>query len=58
MIYQVKIDQAVLFTGNLPSTLDFLSNYKRYPLSWLMVYGYDLGEQKTDYRETAESFIK
>jgi len=60
MIYQVKIDQAVLFTGGMPGTIAFLQSHTRYRLEWLRVYGYTWGEQGAvlPYEESAQSFIK
>jgi len=45
MIYQVKIDQAVLFTGQMDETIRFLQSYTRYRLEWLHVYGYNMGRK-------------
>lgn len=61
MIYQVKIDQAVLFTGDMAQTIEYLQHEpNRYPLEWLMVYGYDMGKQEKNppYQETAQGFIR
>ena len=60
MIYQVKIGETVLFTGNMIETVNFISNYKRYNIEWLVVHGYDWGEQERQipHEEPAKSIIK
>lgn len=59
MIYQVKIDQAVLFTGSTRGVLNYLRN-PRYPIEQLTVYGYEMGKQTMNppYQEPATTFIK
>lgn len=60
MIYQVKIDQAVLFTGTELDVIDYLYKPNRYPIEWLTVYGYEMGEQHEvlPYKEDAKNFIQ
>jgi len=60
MIYQVKIDQAVLFTGTALDVIYFIKSHTRYRLEWLHVYGYNMGVQGEvrPYEETASSFIQ
>jgi len=60
MIYQVKIDQAVLFTGDALDVIAYIKAHTRYRLEWLRVYGYTLGEQGAalPYEESARSFIQ
>ena len=60
MIYQVKIDQAVLFTGDTAQVIRFLSDHTRYRREWLMVHGYDIGEQQSwpPYSESASGFMQ
>lgn len=59
MIYQVKIDKAVLFTGETKDVLEYLRS-PRYPIEQLTVYGYEWGKQTMNppYQEPATSFIK
>lgn len=59
MIYQVKIDQAVLFMGNTKDVIEYLRN-PRYPIEHLVVHGYEMGVQtlSVPYKEPATSFIK
>lgn len=61
MIYQVKIDQAVLFTGDTAQVLLFLADYDRYPLEWLVVYSYAYGTPERrwpPHSEKASDFVK
>lgn len=61
MIYQVKIDQAVLFTGTQLDVIEYLHKPNRYPIEWLTVYGYEMGERPKHtipYKEDAKNFIQ